>query len=495
MKPIEEHLLEVFKKLITINTGLSICFDDRESFSKTLIARMKNQSIEYPENYLSFLESKTEESRQEWKTLVIAITNGESYFFRDRGHFFLLRNTILPELIKKREKEHSLRIWSAGCSTGEEPYSIAILLDMLLPDADKWDIIIYGTDINENSLAKASKGIYSDWSFRMTGRDIKDKYFKKNRDGQEIIPAIKKMVRFQYGNLSEEEHLSAEPDQKNTDLIICRNVFIYFDKKAVSSVLTRFENTLNTGGYLITGHAELFGHKLKSMQQMIFPDAVIYKKTDGSEVKHEKISDKSESIRGMTKPLTLSDIKISSSSYIKNENKKTDPAKNLKLSVNNNLSAGAADSTGNTFMNDNNRYDSLVLSAKVSTDSGDFENAECLIREALNIRDDSAELYYLYAEVTGGKGDDKTAKELFKKAIYLDPAYIAAYCELAYLYEKENDIPRAAKARSSAIEFLKDLPSESTIQPYSVTSEELLAYLNYLTRTENYSLADAEEKI
>jgi chemotaxis protein methyltransferase CheR len=490
MKPIEEHLFEVFKRLITVNTGLSICFDDREAFSKTLIQRMKNQSIEYPENYLSFLESKTEESRQEWKTLIIAITNGESYFFRDRGHFFLLRNTILPELIKKKEKEHSLHIWSAGCSTGEEPYSIAILLDMLLPDVDKWDIIISGTDINENSLAKASKGIYSDWSFRMTGKDIKDKYFKKHRDGQEIISRIKKMVKFQYGNLSEDNYFSSMPDQAGVDMIICRNVFIYFDKKAVSSVLTRFENRLNTGGYLITGHAELYGHKLKSMEQMVFPDAVIYKKNESAEVKHEKISDKSESIRGITKPLSLSDMKISSS----NDFIKTDPAKNLKVSVNNNRSAAAADSTVKTLMYDTNNYDSLVLSAKVSADSGDFEKAEFSIREALNINHDSAELYYLYAQVTGGRGDDKTAKELFKKAIYLDPAFIAAYCELAYLYEKENDIPRAAKARSTAIEFLKALPSGSTIQPYSVTSEELLLYLNYLTRSENYSLEDAEER-
>jgi chemotaxis protein methyltransferase CheR len=145
-------------------------------------------------------------------------------------------------------------------------------------------------------------------------------------------------------------------------------------------------------------------------------------------------------------------------------------------------------------MYDTNNYDSLVLSAKVSADSGDFEKAEFSIREALNINHDSAELYYLYAQVTGGRGDDKTAKELFKKAIYLDPAFIAAYCELAYLYEKENDIPRAAKARSTAIEFLKALPSGSTIQPYSVTSEELLLYLNYLTRSENYSLEDAEER-
>jgi len=128
-----DTILERFKKIVAARIGLHIGKEDSEAFHKAGTMLMKSLNIDDPERYLSFLELDTAESKQEWKTLIRSITTGESYFFRDKGDFFLLQNTILPELISIKGPERSLRIWSAGCATGEEPYSVAILLDMLLP--------------------------------------------------------------------------------------------------------------------------------------------------------------------------------------------------------------------------------------------------------------------------------------------------------------------------------------------------------------------------
>jgi chemotaxis protein methyltransferase CheR len=454
MKQIEDKLLERFKKLVTGHIGLRISKEDSETFRKVLTIRMKSLNITDPERYLSFLESDTVAGKQEWKAFILSITTGESYFFRDKGHFFLLQNTILPELIKKKETKRSLRIWSAGCATGEEPYSIAILLDMLLPDLKGWDIVIIGTDINEDSLKKAERGIYSPWSFRMLDKDIQGRYFKRHQDKWEIHENIKKMVNFQYGNLIEGGFFSQNPEICNMDIVICRNVFIYFEKEAVSSVLNKFQRILNQEGYLVTGHAELYGHDLTSLSQLMFPEAVIYKKTAELKVQPPEITRLSKQVPESAPPVTgLSKAKI--------------PEPN------------------------NDNYDVLCLLAQAYANSGDYEKAASTCRRAMNINAHSAAPYLLLAQVAEARGNDAEAKDLFKKAIYLDPAFIAAYCELGGLYEKENDISRARKARTTAIEFLKFLPSQATVKPYDITAGEMLNYVEYLTGAKDAGLMPA----
>ena len=186
----------------------------------------KSRGFKEPSAYFEFLVSDAGESAQGWKDLIPILTNGETYFFRDRGVFSLLRNTILPELIERNRARRSLRIWCAGCSTGEEPFSIALLLDLLLPDSKSWDIAILGTDINEEALAKAAQGIYSTWSFRLMDDDLRDSYFKYEADGWKIADSLKKMVSFQYGNILEAGRVSLGGRVGDFDLLICRNVFI-----------------------------------------------------------------------------------------------------------------------------------------------------------------------------------------------------------------------------------------------------------------------------
>ena len=142
---------------------------------------MKALKLAAPEDYYLLLQSDSAESRSEWRQLIINLTNSESYFFRDKGQLALLQNRILPELIERNKVQRTLRIWSAGCSTGEEPYTLAMLVDQLLPRQIGWNVFILGTDINENSLAIARRAAYTSWSFRMVDPGLRTRYFHDGR--------------------------------------------------------------------------------------------------------------------------------------------------------------------------------------------------------------------------------------------------------------------------------------------------------------------------
>src|SRR5208283_4372206 len=471
---------QALSELISSRTGLKLRPEDREACRAAVKSRLKGLKLSTFEEYHQFLISDTTESGSEWKEVAALLTTGETYFFRDKGQLALIRNWILPELIENRRDKRCLRIWSAGCATGEEPYSLAILLDMILPDLKGWDILIVGTDINEESLKKAARGIYSQWSFRMVDKDIQGNYFKKHHDEWAINENIKKMVKFQYGNLIEDGSFSQNPDICNVDIIVCRNVFIYFGKEAVSAVFNNFLKILNEGGYLITGHGELYGLDLSRLRQIMFPEAVIYKKTaeleGGNNLKVEA--------KGFSKPA----LPVQEASKIKPLEPKTEIAESSKKGRHTEAVDKAA-SMLNTC-----KDDKVYLMAQALANSGDYEKAESICRKAINTNAGSADPYFLLAHIAEARGNIEEAMDLFKKAIYLNPSFIAAYCELGGLYEKGNDILRARKARTTAIELLKSLPSQAPVKPYDITAGELLKYVEYLAGARDAALMPAGPK-
>lgn len=279
--------LELFIQLIANNIGLHIRPQDRTALSQKIIVRMKNLNLSIPEKYYQLLEADTEQSQKEWRKLIVLLTTTESYFLRDLGQFKLLEKVVLPQIIeyKNHLKEvsglnPSLRIWSAGCSTGEEAYSLAILLEKLLPDWENWNILILGTDINEEALEKAKQGIYSPWSFRLVNPGVQQQYFNQYKNEWIIEQKLVKNVKFRYGNLVKDEYPNRSDEINNMDLILCRNVFVYFEAQYIALVLKKFYNTLSAGGYLMTSHAELHGQVLDQFRAIIFPESVIYQRSN-----------------------------------------------------------------------------------------------------------------------------------------------------------------------------------------------------------------------
>src|SRR5215510_5905191 len=257
----EPELLQRFIQLITAQTGLQIREAETDKLRHTIRSRMTEQQLTDPEAYYQLLANNTAASRREWEELVLPLTIGESYFFRDSGQFSLLREQVIPELIERNSAARSLRIWSAGCSTGEEPYSLAILVDELLPTHSHWNIVIIGTDVNKRAIAAARRGIYRQHSLRTLDPELRKRYFHQHRGDWELDARFRSMVSFRQVNLFGDPFPDSTGNLLEMDLILCRNVLIYFDRTAIAPVITKFTNTLKVGGYLVTGHAELHDQK------------------------------------------------------------------------------------------------------------------------------------------------------------------------------------------------------------------------------------------
>jgi chemotaxis protein methyltransferase CheR len=209
--------------------------------------------------------------------LATRLTIGETYFFREPSVFDLLRYDLLPRIIgAQRGAERRIRLWSVGCSSGEEAYSLAILLHELLPPDEAWDALVLGMDINPEALQKAEAGLYGDWSFRNPPAGLRQQYFDRTGDGRYAIkPAIRAHVRFSYCNLAD---ASAPMPLDTADLILCRNVLMYFVPVRASEAAQRLAHALKAGGWLLTTPAEASLIPIDDLESQTSAGHILYRK-------------------------------------------------------------------------------------------------------------------------------------------------------------------------------------------------------------------------
>ncbi|MBN2529783.1 MAG: hypothetical protein JXR76_25555 [Deltaproteobacteria bacterium] len=264
------------RELVQQRTGLTISSSRKRDLAKRLTPFVqKAHSIEK-------LISQLEKSPIIDQSLVNALTIGESYFFRNHPHFLALKNDIIPRLIEKNMSTRRLRIWSAGCSTGEEPYSVAILLERDFPQLLGWDISILASDINTHFLQKAQTAHYTQWSFRGVDDATIKRYFKQTgKNEYQLLNSIRNRVSFFRLNLSTlPSHV--EPMYQNCDLVLCRNVLIYFPTKLATRICEVFSNCITEDGYLLLGHSEAFP-SLKDLKTVYSHATYYYHKKTANE--------------------------------------------------------------------------------------------------------------------------------------------------------------------------------------------------------------------
>jgi len=214
------------------------------------------------------------------------LTVGETYFCRERPALDALATDVLPALIRMRRASgrHYLRLWCAACCTGEEAYTLAILVHRLLPDLKKWDIAIQATDVNERFLAKAEIGRYGAWSFRNAPEWL-HRYFSRDVDGAYVvIPEIRRLVHFGTLNLVEGEDGFSRADLRAIDVVLCRNVLMYFTPSHIHSVVTRLWQCLSVDGWLLVAAGEAASpSRIARFRPVSYPGAILFQKKDDRE--------------------------------------------------------------------------------------------------------------------------------------------------------------------------------------------------------------------
>jgi len=217
---------------------------------------------------------------KEVAALIKHLTIGETFFFRDDQVFQAVKDTILPELITTRgQNSKNINFWSAGCCTGEEPYSMAMLIDQMIPSWENWNINILATDLNMDFLQKADKGIYTNWSFRNAPKWIKERYFKCcDENSFEISARIKKMVRFSQLNLALTDYSSVLYPLKEMDVIFCRNVLMYFSQELRDQIIARFVRVLRNDGWFVLSPSEVPLMNNPGLTAVHFPGAIFFRK-------------------------------------------------------------------------------------------------------------------------------------------------------------------------------------------------------------------------
>ena len=275
---ISEENLSRLSRFVIDQLGLSFPRERFADLKRGLVSAVREFDFADAESCLTWLLSSSL-SRRQIEILASHLTVGETYFFRDRNLFKVMEEEIVPGLVSKRRASRHLRIWSAGCASGEEAYSIAILLHKLIPDLEDWNITILATDINPDFLKKAENGVYGEWSFREAPMWTRENYFIKDTDSRNrIVPWIKKMVNFSYLNLAEDSYPSLTGNTNAMDVIFCRNVLMYFEAGRARSVIGKLYDALVDGGWLIVSPCEFSHEFFPPFVTVHFPGALLYRK-------------------------------------------------------------------------------------------------------------------------------------------------------------------------------------------------------------------------
>ncbi|CCH47975.1 CheR family methyltransferase [Pseudodesulfovibrio piezophilus] len=275
---ITDHEFASLRDFIYDQCGIYIADNRKYLLENRLGNRLKKLNLRNFDEYYNFLRYDGGKDR-ELKKLFEVITTNETSFYRNPPQLKVFQEKVLAEVLKNcRSKGRKLRIWSAGCSTGEEPYTISMILhEALRTEIAQWDIRITANDLSERVLESARSGVYNDYTLRTTPKEIAQRYFDMNDGTNSIKPELKKLVNFGQINLKDRTQVRRI---ERSQIVFCRNVIIYFDDEMKKQVISAFYDNLVPGGYLIIGHSESLHNITRAFKPIHFPGAIIYQKEE-----------------------------------------------------------------------------------------------------------------------------------------------------------------------------------------------------------------------
>jgi chemotaxis protein methyltransferase CheR len=431
--------------------------------------------------YIEMLKNSNHESPI-FEQLIVKITIGETYFFRDKKQMELLQLNVLPKIIAEKRKKNnlSLRIWSAGCSTGEEIYTLAMILDKLLIDKDAWIINLLGTDINTKALVKALEGKYSEWSMRSIPESVKNDYFIQEGSHYLLSEKILKMVKFDYVNLNDNVYPSILNGTNSQDLIVCRNVLIYFDSTIVKELMQRFYSSLQIDGYLLLGASDPTDlESIKSGFQYI--DNMLFIRSENKVIHSQKSTTQY--------PVNNNPPKLPRSGDISNKKKLISIDQNkIQALLDNAQWQTILSMIGQIELEvaENSFY--LFAKATALANLGNLEYAAQLFERSLRLDPTNKYSHFIYALTLLELNKFVEAEKELRKSIYLDRNFVIGYYQLGLLMLRHKQISSGLKCLENALliaskKNVNDSVNGSVKLSYGQLSDilkrEILIYSNY----------------
>jgi chemotaxis protein methyltransferase CheR len=446
---LSENEFRSFRDLIAERSGIYFDPGKQESLKDNLLQRMADCGLSNFADYFNLLSSPA--GTEEFDRLLNLITIPETYFFRDRAQFRALERFVIPEIAKKKSYPGaSLRIWSAGCSTGEEPYTIAMILAAGMVDRP---IQILATDVSQPALKAAREGVYSGRSVRDMPQDYLNRFFTKKGGQYFLDESIKKMVEFRYFNLVSEPYPLAE--MSGWDIIFCRNVTIYFQAEATRKVIHNFSLSLREGGYLFAGYSESLRYISDEFKTVQVEGAFFYQKG----VPQKTVRQKAGKIRGRrarTAGITRKQ-KPKAGAGLNSEEIEQICATAKQL-----LEMGQPERASeilNPYLREAIAPEGVILlQAEIALNRGDLGQAVQLCEKLVQREPLSIAGHYLLGVIYRTWEDDARAIEEFRKVLYLEPEHALARFNLGDLYSQVGQFDEARLEYVNVVRLLKSMP-------------------------------------
>ncbi|MFA7346682.1 MAG: CheR family methyltransferase [Desulfurivibrionaceae bacterium] len=461
---VADNLLARFSDFVAAHTGLHFPRKQWRALERGMACAAREFGFEDPEACLRWIMASPL-SREQIEILARHLTVGETYFLREKRSLEVFEEEIVPELIRTRQgDERHLRIWCAGCSTGEEPFSVAILLTAMGAALRDWHISIIGTDINPHALGRGAEGVYGEWSFRNPPQGFRDTYFRRTGDGRfEILPQIRKMVSFSYLNLAEDVYPSLLNNTNAMDVIFCRNVLMYFTPDRARMVVERLHRSLVDGGWLIVSPCEASQFLFSRFKAISFPDAILYRKEGaGVEGQGAVPRDRGPAEAGQFVPAPLPADSQSPPPLLRAPifcspppaPRPPSPYEAALALYERGCYPEAEEKLAVLLAVNREDVEAAVLQCRVYANQGKLTEARELLEQAIGVDRLKAGLHYLRAMILQEQGAADEAVVSLKRALYLDQDLVLAHFSLGNLALRQGKMKEARKHFANTLSLL-----------------------------------------
>lgn len=414
--------------------------------------------------------------------LVGRLTIGETHFFRNRPHFEALSEVVFPELFERRSARRELRVWSAGCSSGEETYSLAMTLgsvaDRLGVDLRAWSVRLVGTDIDPQALEKARRAEYGRYSFRGVRTEEIERYFEETGEGRwRVRDRWVSLVEFQRFNLVQDAYPAPGTPFHDVDVIVCRNVTIYFSEATTRAVVDRFHDTLADGGYLLVGHSEHSLETYRRFQTRALPDVILYQKGGDREAPPSAADPVATPFfaepvrRGIVPQLLRRSRRLGAPDVPSLSDALNPGAPPSRLDqARAALQQGDRNRAANLAVEEleaaSGSADASLLLGQIAADRGHFTEARIWLERTIELRPLDLSAHYLLAVLYLERGDRPEALRLLEKSLYLDPDLVMAHHLSARIHRDAGRAEAAQRSLKAARRALEKLSPDAEV-PFS----------------------------